>query len=648
MSDLGAWQAANRRDLGSRLEWLLGLLRRSTERRDQADQGVEPSAETPVATDTDSAAARPTAFDAIAAAFGLSAFERGVLLLCAGRELDSRIRAICALVNGGERAYVTVGLALAVLPEPDWKALAPTAALRRWRLVELTGGVGVADAALSIDERVLHYLTGTAYLDPRLQSVCLPFAARAEIPSSHTQWMTRIQDAWRAGSERWPVIVLSGSDVDGARDLAARACTELGIRGYCLAATDVPASATERDAFCRLWERDATLQLSALLIDSVDGPLPASARAFIRDVNVPLFVLGTADGVDVPLLHLEIARPTTDEQRQLWRDGLGPLTQRLNGHVDLLLSQCDLGARAIETACSSAHVEVARGAEPAAAVTRACRLVSRAPLDGLAQRIDPVAGWEDLVLSAPQMQILRTIPAQVRRRIQVYHAWGFASRLGRGLGVSALFAGEPGTGKTMAAEVLARDLDLELFRIDVSQLVSKYIGETEKNLRRVFDAAEESGAILLFDEADALFARRTAVNDSHDRYANIEVSYLLQRMEAYRGLAVLTTNMKSALDEAFLRRLRFVVEFPFPDRANRLRIWRQVFPSATPTCNLDYDKLARLRVPGGAIRNIALNAAFLAADCGEPVGMAHLRDAAHVEYAKRDRPLTDAEAGGWT
>jgi SpoVK/Ycf46/Vps4 family AAA+-type ATPase len=199
----------------------------------------------------------------------------------------------------------------------------------------------------------------------------------------------------------------------------------------------------------------------------------------------------------------------------------------------------------------------------------------------------------------------------------------------------------------MAAEVLANELRLDLYRIDLSSVVSKYIGETEKNLRRVFDAAEEGGAILLFDEADALFGKRSEVKDSHDRYANIEVSYLLQRMEAYRGLAILTSNLKDALDTAFLRRIRFVVQFPFPDAAQRAEIWRRIFPPRTPTQSLDVGKLSRLNVAGGNIRNIALNAAFLAADAGEPVTMRHLLRAVRDEYAKLERPLTGAEIGGW-
>jgi SpoVK/Ycf46/Vps4 family AAA+-type ATPase len=217
----------------------------------------------------------------------------------------------------------------------------------------------------------------------------------------------------------------------------------------------------------------------------------------------------------------------------------------------------------------------------------------------------------------------------------------------RGGGAAAVFAGPSGTGKTMAAEVLTGELDLDLFRIDLSAVVSKYIGETEKNLRRVFDAAEAGGAVLLFDEADALFGKRTEVRDSHDRHANIEVSYLLQRMESYGGLAILTTNFRQHLDEAFLRRIPFLVEFPFPDADLREQIWQGIYPEQTPVRDLDHRRLARLAVPGGSIRSIARNAAFLAADAGSPVTMTFLRQAAELEYAKLGRSLTPGEVRGW-
>jgi len=235
----------------------------------------------------------------------------------------------------------------------------------------------------------------------------------------------------------------------------------------------------------------------------------------------------------------------------------------------------------------------------------------------------------------------------VRHRATVYGRWGFGARMATTLGITALFQGPSGTGKSMAAEVIATELGLDLFRIDLSAVVSKYIGETEENLRRVFEAAEASGAVLVFDEADALFGKRSEVKDSHDRYANIQVSYLLQRMETYRGLAVLTTNLRSSMDTAFLRRLRFIVSFPFPDPAQRVEIWRRAFPPDLPTSGLDLGRLARLEVTGGNIRNIALSAAFLAAEAGEAVRMAHLAHAARAEYAKLERPFNDPEVAGW-
>jgi SpoVK/Ycf46/Vps4 family AAA+-type ATPase len=281
-------------------------------------------------------------------------------------------------------------------------------------------------------------------------------------------------------------------------------------------------------------------------------------------------------------------------------------------------------------------------------VLDSCRASVRQRLDELAQRVDTAAHWSDLVLPEGQLATLRQIGSQVRQRTRVHDQWGFARQGTRGLGVTALFTGESGTGKTMAAEVLANDLNLDLYRIDLSAMVSKYIGETEKNLRRVFDAAEDGGVILLFDEADALFGKRSEIRDSHDRFANIEVSYLLQRMEAYQGLAILTTNLKHSVDVAFLRRLRFVVSFPFPDQFQRESIWRAMFPPEAPHVGLDFRKLAMLNAAGGHIRNIALNAAFLAAETDTPIGMNHLLQAARGEAVKRERQFSDVEIRGWT
>jgi SpoVK/Ycf46/Vps4 family AAA+-type ATPase len=317
----------------------------------------------------------------------------------------------------------------------------------------------------------------------------------------------------------------------------------------------------------------------------------------------------------------------------------------LNGQVDQLIAQFSLNRPQIEAAVRHAGNGSTGSLEER--LWEASRIQARPQLDDLAQRIESTVTWDDLILPPRELATLRNIAVHLRQRLRVYETWGFAQKSSRGLGLSALFAGPSGTGKTLASEVLANELRLDLYRIDLSQVVSKYIGETEKNLARVFDAAESGGTILLFDEADALFGKRSEVKDSHDRYANIEVSYLLQRMEAYRGLAILTTNMKQALDTAFLRRLRFILEFPFPNAAERAQIWQQIFPPQTPLGALDWQRLAQLNVAGGNIRNIALNGAFLAAEAGSPVTMAHLRSAAEAEYAKLQRTLSSAELRGW-
>jgi hypothetical protein len=423
-----------------------------------------------------------------------------------------------------------------------------------------------------------------------------------------------------------------------------------------------PVDPHDLDTLLRLWEREAALNASALLLDcgeletSDAGREEAVARVMTR-VRGPLLVTGRQrrPHSSRTVVTLEVDKPTAEEQQTLWHkalDNTDPAS--LNGQIERLVSQFHLSAPTIEAVCAEAAGRVGSGStipspsnDLGTELWDICRGQARPNLEALAQRIEPVATWDHIVLPEGQVRILREIATQVRQRRKVYETWGFAAMGSRGLGMSTLFAGPSGTGKTMAAEVLANELRLDLYHIDLSQVVSKYIGETEKNLRRVFDAAEGGGAILLFDEADALFGKRTEIKDSHDRYANIEISYLLQRMEAFRGLAILTTNRKDALDDAFLRRIRFIVQFPFPDTAQRADIWRGIYPEKTPTSELDVEKLARLNVAGGNIRNIALNAAFLAADTEEPVRMTHLLRAARSEYAKLEKTLTESEVGGW-
>jgi SpoVK/Ycf46/Vps4 family AAA+-type ATPase len=350
---------------------------------------------------------------------------------------------------------------------------------------------------------------------------------------------------------------------------------------------------------------------------------------------------------------IEVAQATFAERRNLWHAALGKAANGSGVVVEPLASQFSFGALEIRTISNLVLAEAATLTErpsPNEMKTRlwdACRARVRPRMQDLAQRIEVKATFDDLVLPPGHTEILRSIVAGQRQRAKVFEEWGFSARSDRGRGMTALFSGPSGTGKTMAAEVLANALRLDLYAIDLSSVISKYIGETEKNLRRLFDAADLGGAVLLFDEADALFGKRSEVRDSHDRYANVEVGYLLQRMEAYHGVAVLTTNMKASLDNAFLRRLRFIVEFPFPNAQQRSEIWRRIFPPGLPTRDLRYDLLGNLNVAGGNIRSIAVNGAFAAADEGTPVTMEHLLRAAQSEYAKLGRMPSHAEVGGW-
>lgn len=630
------WTEANQR-------LLVAELARLKQRLDRGDEG-----EAHAAIDRARAALPgPAAIDQVEQRFGLSAFERDLLLLAAGVEMDASLADLCARASASRRPFASFGLALGLLRDPHWTALTPVRPLRRWRLLEVADEGSLVNARLRIDERVLHYLAGVSYLDPRLQVLLVRVDEAAAMAETHRRIAAEIGRAIDRCQAPLPLVELAGKDDHGKQDVAAAASALCGLSLHAIGGDDIPAGAQEIDALAALWAREAVLLDAALLIECAEASPSAGTRRLVERVHGLVF-LAAAEPVAVrrPVLRHRIDKPASREQQRLWEQVLGSASTHLAGAVQSACTQYRLSARDVLQAGS----EIAQtGAEQDGErlLWRACQHLGRNRLDGLAQRIESSVGWTDLVLPQPQHRLLRQIATQVRHRLKVYEQWGFAERGARGLGMSALFAGESGTGKTMAAEVLANELHLELFRIDLSAVVSKYIGETEKNLARVFDAAEDSGAILLFDEADALFGKRSEVKDSHDRYANIEVSYLLQRMEAYRGLAILTTNQKAALDPAFQRRLRFVIHFPFPDAAQREAIWRGIFPAATPTRDLDHAKLARLHVPGGNIRNIALNAAFFAAETDEPVGMAHLLQAAHAEASKRERALTEVETRGW-
>jgi hypothetical protein len=642
------WLAKNQRRLTAELLRVRGLMEKRLGRGSQAGEATREAV----------AAANPmpapSGLDEVCAAFRLSPFEADLLLLCAGVEMSSEMVTLVGAAGGdAQRPAVTFALALALLPEPHWSAITPAAPLRKWRLVDVQQGDGLTQGTLRIDERVLHHLAGAGGLDERLQALLIPAGSESEpLPASLQTLSSGIARLWRGPAASAVRLQLHGEDGPTRRTVLSAACAELALPLYVLRAIDLPAAAADRHLLAQLWTREAALGTGALVIEcEEDAEQQRVAAAFAFHCGGHVAISGRDQArLAFETVPVEVRLPGASEQRAMWIRALGKHAKTANGAVDRLISQFQLpplAIRGIGAAVAGALDDPrSPGLEPL--LWEACRVQARQKLDDLAQRLPITAGWDDLVLPEQQRGVLAEIIAQVRQRTRVYETWGFGRGGGRGLGISALFAGMSGTGKTMAAEVIAQALKLDLYRIDLSQVVSKYIGETEKNLRRIFDAAETSGAVLLFDEADALFGKRTEVKDSHDRYANIEVSYLLQRMESYSGLAILTTNLRASLDTAFVRRLRFIISFPFPDAAQRREIWLRAFPKDTPTENLSHDKLALLGVPGGNIRNIALNAAFLAAGAGSPVTMGHLVRAARTELAKMEKPLSEAEIGGWT
>jgi len=592
--------------------------------------------------------------------FGLSNFETDTLLLCAGIALDRRFAAACAAAQPDAPAAIaswpTFGLAASVLEEPHWSALSRMRPLRYWHLLEIGPGP-LLHTPLEIDERILQFLLCVPAADDRLELVMHPLAIE-EIEDN--ELASGLREAVRRGGLHWRQLrnlrgplLLTGGRTSDRTALFRALCRETGVRAWTLDAADLPDGPAERERLARAFTREAALWPVALLIGTarIENSLVLEAWLKRVDALVAVEVEAGSPAERLSGTRLETPAMNAAESKALWAGQLGPLAAEMNGVLDTIVETFSLDAGEIRQAAEAVQEEAALSGGSAEAMARAswrmCRTMARRSLDDLAARAETLATWDDLVLPSGQIEVLQQIAAHARQSSVVLRDWGFSRRYSRGLGLSALFAGSSGTGKTMAAGILARELDRDLYQIDLSAMVSKYIGETEKHLRRVFDAAERSGAILLFDEADALFGKRSQVRDSHDRYANLEISYLLQRMESYRGIAILTTNMQNSLDTAFQRRLRFVVQFPFPDEASRARIWRGVFPVEAPTSDLDYARLAQLNVTGGVIRNIALLAAFLAADEKTAIAMRHVLAAARTEYAKLEKPLGAAETRGW-
>lgn len=673
MSELALWHQANDRYLQDALAELRARLQRLAESGSSTAAGnaVDGAAHLPsTAADAEADTAAESdpcpALPLLSQRLGLSGFEQNLLLLCAALEFDTRVPALCAAAQGdANKAYPTFALALALFDEPAWDAISPERPLRYWRLIEINqpGGQPLSTSPLRADERIVNFIKGLNYLDDRLMPLLSPVAPANDLPASQQRQVDAVLAHLRLATREIPVTHLLGSDTASKLMVAANAAQTLGLTLYRLPEDLLPTTGPELEMLARLTERESQLLPIALYLDAQASEQPSLAVMRLLDKLSGWVFLDSRQPwpqLRRDTLTLEITKPTAAEQVQAWRVSLGPearsaaeqLASQFNLNLPDIqrLAQLSLLEMRVTTAGTSDAQHVAgddledHSSSLFRQVWNACLQTTRPPLDALAQRLENrTQCWDDLVLPEAEKKLLGQMMDQVSRQYIVYQRWGFSQRMSRGLGIAALFAGESGTGKTLAAEVLAHELRLNLYRIDLSQVISKYIGETEKNLGKLFDAAENGGAILFFDEADALFGKRSEVKDSHDRYANIEINYLLQRMESYRGVAILATNMKRSLDPAFIRRLRFIIQFPFPGIVQRRRIWERVFPLQTATQALDYQRLAELNLTGGSIQNIAINAAFLAACGGGPVTMAEIFEAARNEFRKLEKPVSEAD-----
>ncbi|MCY7355852.1 MAG: ATP-binding protein [Lysobacter sp.] len=606
--------------------------------------------------------------------FGLGEFEAAALVIVIAPELDPQVkRRYAALRPDLAHARPDGAMCLALLCDSFAEQLSALdhftwdAPLFRHRLVNLIepmprGLDPVRCAALAPDPQILRTLCYGQGLDPRLARFCrLLQAGEARPPEDGEQRRLNALVA-HASSHRTPLqLVFQGPTGSGRRDaalaLAANRSARLLVADLAYAYSLGDFAELVTPLFREAWLQDALLYFEGLDTLMETTPLPELQR-FLDDLADDGGISIIASSKTLPwngrrplaAVTIEFGAHSIAKSLQLWRDTLSEQSPLSEGEITILAGRYQLGPAQIRAAATTARhlarLQNRRASKPLFAdFASASRAQGSLELSKLARKVGPVHQWDDLVLPPDARRQLHEICARLEHNAQVFEAWGFGARLSLGKGTSALFAGGSGTGKTMATEVIASELGLDLYKIDLATVVSKYIGETEKNLDRIFVAAKQTNAILFFDEADAIFGKRSEVRDAHDRYANLEIAYLLQKMEEHEGLAILATNLKQNLDDAFLRRLTYTVLFPFPDAADRERIWRRIWPGDTPLADdIDFTALAaRFKLSGGNIKNAALAAAFFAASDREPVAMRHLVHGVRRELQKAGKTLGELD-----
>jgi ATP-dependent 26S proteasome regulatory subunit len=621
---------------------------------------------------------RPSRLATLAERLDLDEFEARALLLAAAVDFDSGYERVFAYLHDDlTRRRPSIALALLLLCETADASLdrriafEPGSRLRRYGLIDLVAPAGPVPAgwpscALVPGDDVLAFLLGYDALAPTLSSASVRIEAAdcaAHDMDVESRRLTRLMQEARSDQQPIGLHLYGGSAAsqEGALRAAAAMLARPVIRADVEALLQSPDPRVPARLARQCVMRDAVLLLSGVP-ETPRPELDAARHALamtLRDMGVSIVASGAAstplwpdDGpvAGPPLMPVAFTHPTLEERRAGWRaatQGLIALSaEELDDFSTLTLPRHGV-ERAVTQATQHARVRAAASSEgqplaTAADLMAAVRAESGTDLRRMAVRIEPRAGWEDLVLPADQSEQLHEICAYARRRHHVFERWGFA-RVSPRRGLAVLLCGPSGTGKTLAAEVIAGALGLDVFKINIARLVSKYIGDTERNLERVFGAAQAAPCVLFFDEADALFGKRSEVKDAHDRYANIEVGYLLQKMEDFEGIVVLASNLRGNIDEAFARRMQFTVDFPLPGERERRLIWERHLPSEAPLASdVDVPFLSRtFELSGGNIRNIAVAAAMLAAEEHGPIAMAHLRRAVRRELHKAGRAFAD-------
>ena len=606
--------------------------------------------------------------------FELSLFDLDVMLVALAPELDLRYERLYAyLQDDVTRKRPTVDLVLNLLCTDAAEKLerrvhlGADAPLIHADLIHLVPDPNQAHPPLlshyvKLDGQITRLILGDASLDPRLVPFCrvvqpTAFLDELALPDEVTQTLLAVVTHAREAHHALR-LHFQGPPGVGKRSAAEALAGEIGVP---LLVVDIPRmrearvdfDATLKLVFRQAWFHNALVYLSdvdVLRCDDCTVAYEVLLERLAEDDGITILA-GTQPWVPsgrhvLGVVTVSFPVPGFAQRRDFWQDELAALGLALeDADLDALAGRFRLTPTQIAEAVYVAGNQAFRrtsGSRPTLnALFNAARAQAGHELASLTRKIDPVYTWDDIVLPEDSLAQLREICQRVSHRHQVLGEWGFERRMSLGKGINALFAGPSGTGKTMAAEIVANELGLDLYRIDLSGVVSKYIGETEKNLDRIFQAAEDANAILFFDEADALFGKRSEVRDSHDRYANIEISYLLQKMEEYDGLAILATNLRQNLDDAFIRRLAFTIHFPYPDEESRRRIWAGIWPDPKLLAeDVNLDMLAQqFRFTGGNIRNVALASAFLAAEDDSQVTMEHLLRAVRREYQKMGKTL---------